>query len=370
MNRAVRILLAAGTLAAVITSVWRAPMTPQRAQAQVPQLAPCAANSNLVIGSKGESVSCLQFTLAMLGFYPGEMTGEFDQPTSTALTLYQAAVGLRPDGKGTERSLVKLGIFSGFTEDEPLLCLANADIKPGEKGDGVACLQRALQRLGYYAGDPDGVNGDTTVEAVKSFQSSAKLNADGVGGPVTLAALDIWSGVTIGDLVIPPRTSTGGGPIGPSGPVTYAPDGPWPAPQQDSPFWSLTAEGIPFYGNRGICGRQDANTIAAEFARDGADIPTQQWAVYIASRETSCRFDGVNINAQTRDDSHCAFQINALAGVFEPTAELGRKGWTKENIKASMQACADAASDLWVFCGRGPWLPPYYCRPPWKDPTS
>jgi len=87
--------------------------------------------------------------------------------------------------------------------------------------------------------------------------------------------------------------------------------------------------------------------------------------VYVASREGGCRYAAVNYNLATRDDSHCSFQLNALSGMFQPHGELGRLGWTTDNVKASMAACADAASDLWVYCGRGPWTPPYACAPPW-----
>jgi hypothetical protein len=94
-------------------------------------------------------------------------------------------------------------------------------------------------------------------------------------------------------------------------------------------------------------------------------VSTQQYFIYIASREGNCNFKAVNINPATKDDSHCTFQLNALAGTFEPSGELGRRGWSKENVKDSMQNCADAASDLWVYCARGPWTPPYSCTPPW-----
>ena len=98
----------------------------------------------------------------------------------------------------------------------------------------------------------------------------------------------------------------------------------------------------------------NADIIANEFAKDGADDATQQFFIYIASREGDCNFLAVNINPATHDDSHCTFQLNALAGMFEPNGELGRRGWTTDTVKQSMQNCADAASDLWVFCGRGP----------------
>jgi hypothetical protein len=189
---------------------------------------------------------------------------------------------------------------------------------------------------------------------VKRYQKATPpLHVDGWAGPRTLAAMGIWSGNASGSIV-------GGVP----------PPGPWPASVQPEPFWNLTAEGIPFYGNHAACDRFDANMIAFQFAKDGADIATQQWAVYIASREGGCRYDNVNINPATLDDSHCTFQLNALAGMFAPDASLGRLGWTVDTVKESMENCANAASDLWVYCGRGPWTPPYSCRPPWADPIA
>ncbi len=146
--------------------------------------------------------------------------------------------------------------------------------------------------------------------------------------------------------------------------LTPAPAGPWPAPMQPLVSFSLTGGGIPYFAGRRACSLRDANMIAYQFALDGADIDTQQWAVYIASREAGCNYRAVTKNAQTRDDSHCAFQLNVLSGTFAPTGELGRHGWTPRSVRASMRACADAASDLWTSCGRGPWTPPYSCSPP------
>ncbi|CAB4798387.1 unannotated protein [freshwater metagenome] len=149
-----------------------------------------------------------------------------------------------------------------------------------------------------------------------------------------------------------------------SGDNVPVPAGPWPAPSQSQPQWSLTSDGVPFFGGRPACSMRYANIIANQFARDGANEATQQWAVYIASRETGCLPKTVTVNEQTRDDSHCAFQLNVLSGTFAPTGELGRHGWTPAKVRKSMRDCADAASDLWVSCGRGPWSPPYSCRPP------
>ena len=234
----------------------------------------------------------------------------------------------------------------------------DATIEPGEVSQSVSCLQEALRDVGLYNGLTNGTADGATVEAIKAYQrDTPPLNVDGVAGPRTLAALGIWSG----------NAGAGTSAIPVSGPGGFAPPGPWPAPMQPEPQWHLTVDGLPIFGNRTPCSRPDADMIAYQFALDGADIATQQWAVYIATREGGCRFNSVNLNLSTQDDSHCTFQLNALSGMFAPTQSLGRLGWTTDNVKLSMANCANAASDLWVFCGRGPWTPPYSCRPPWKD---
>lgn len=57
------------------------------------------------------------------------------------------------------------------------------------EGDEVLALQRRLDELGYWLGEPDGVFGETTFHAVVALQKVAGLVPDGVVGPVTSAAL-------------------------------------------------------------------------------------------------------------------------------------------------------------------------------------
>lgn len=62
-------------------------------------------------------------------------------------------------------------------------------LKPGDTGTQVAVLQRALTSLGFSTGKADGQYGPATTSAVKRYQTSVGLKADGILGPVTLRAL-------------------------------------------------------------------------------------------------------------------------------------------------------------------------------------
>jgi hypothetical protein len=353
---------------------------PASAVQAMPEIEPCVAQPTLARGSTGPGVSCLQFSLIMMG-YAVPYSGVFDERTEAAVHWFQwTTPPLVADGRAGDETLRLLGIHASAAIFAPAVvtpaaapgpavpqgavagaasvrqpCVADAEIAPGERGQSVVCLQRRLTELGHYTGQLTGIHDNATQQALTAYQAKIPpLRADGRAGPRTLAALDIWSGLTVPD----------GAPV-----PGIAPAGPFPAPVQNEPRWNLTADGIPFFGNRGACTRAEADTIAAEFARDGADSATQQWAVYIASREGGCRYGAININPSTRDDSHCTFQLNALSGTFGPRGELGRRGWSTAAVVTSLQACADAASDLWVYCGRGPWEPPYSCKPPWAGAT-
>jgi peptidoglycan hydrolase-like protein with peptidoglycan-binding domain len=341
------------TTALVFNVASAASPAPSTARADVPELAWCRSDAGLAIGSTGSSVACLQFTLAALGLYHSTLTQKYDKPTAEAMAIFQSNnPPLRVDGIASPLALTQMGIYSGVDSEPPPLCLADARLGIGSKSASVKCLQDKLVKDGFLLTKASGTYDKLTADAVRGFQLAKQLGPDGVAGPSTLAALGIWSGKT---------TEQGGGtPI-----VANAPGGPWPAGREPFPNWNLSRDGIPFYGNHVACTLENANTIAFEFAKDGADDATQQWATYIASREGGCNAKTVNLNLATRDDSHCTFQLNALAGMFEPHGELGRRGWTTDNVKESMQNCADAASDLWVYCGRGPWTPPYACAPPW-----
>lgn len=77
------------------------------------------------------------------------------------------------------------GHIGGETQPEP-----EANLSRGDRGPEVKALQSALLQKGLTV-DTDGIFGKDTEAAVKQFQTSQGLGADGVAGPKTKAALGL-----------------------------------------------------------------------------------------------------------------------------------------------------------------------------------
>lgn len=65
--------------------------------------------------------------------------------------------------------------------------------RQGSSGQTVRTIQQKLKNWGYYDGSVDGIFGSRTTAAVKYFQRSNGLTADGIVGPATLKALGMQS---------------------------------------------------------------------------------------------------------------------------------------------------------------------------------
>jgi peptidoglycan hydrolase-like protein with peptidoglycan-binding domain len=68
--------------------------------------------------------------------------------------------------------------------------MAEPTLKKGSKKPEVKDLQEGLKALGFAPGKVDGVFGTATEQAVKKFQTSVGIDADGVVGPITWRNLD------------------------------------------------------------------------------------------------------------------------------------------------------------------------------------
>jgi hypothetical protein len=78
---------------------------------------------------------------------------------------------------------------STTTATTPTIEAPSQTLKPGDTGEQVKVLQRALTSLGFDTGKADGDYGPTTQAEVEKFQLSKGLAEDGVVGQQTLAAL-------------------------------------------------------------------------------------------------------------------------------------------------------------------------------------
>lgn len=195
---------------------------------------------SLKAGSQGTAVSELQAVLKLLGYYTGAVDGDYGQSTATAVSQFQTAAGLNPDGivnSGTwERlfPLVPTASAAAFpvpatttktpppaanpspsnttrvTNSKPAQTASTAPKpstpKPAKtpaskevnlpvlrlemRGAAVKKLQQRLQVIGLFKGSVDGVFGPQTEIAVKALQSRYRLNADGVVGPATWKVLN------------------------------------------------------------------------------------------------------------------------------------------------------------------------------------
>ena len=86
-----------------------------------------------------------------------------------------------------------VGIASIYTNQPQQVESQDALSKIGSRGDEVRQIQSKLKSLGFFNGTVDGIYGVKTQSAVKRYQQSVGINADGVAGPKTLLYLGLGS---------------------------------------------------------------------------------------------------------------------------------------------------------------------------------
>lgn len=138
-------------------------------------------------GSSGSSVRNLQYTLYELGYYDGNLDGEYGDTTADAVRAFQINNDLKPvDGKAGSQTLQKL--YSSSAKSVKETKVDYGSLRPGDKGNKIMELQDCLVEAGYNI-TVDGVYGQTTEDAVRDYQKKHGLNADGIAGEKTLQML-------------------------------------------------------------------------------------------------------------------------------------------------------------------------------------
>ena len=133
-------------------------------------------------GASGDKVREVQGRLAALG-YAVAVDGVFGRGTADAVRSFQRDRGLAPDG------IVGPGTLAALLGDtgQPAPPLARL-LRPGVDGDDVRQTQGRLGDWGWRLA-LDGLFGPKTGAAVRGFQQGEGLDADGIVGPATWAAM-------------------------------------------------------------------------------------------------------------------------------------------------------------------------------------
>lgn len=131
----------------------------------------------------GPQVMNLQYTLYELGYYDGDINGEYGATTKDAVRAFQISNHLTPvDGIAGNKTLQRL--YSSNAIPATADNTTYKTLRKGDKGDEVVQLQDSLVQTGYLS-EVTGVYDDATVAAVRTFQQYNGLAVDGVAGPGT-----------------------------------------------------------------------------------------------------------------------------------------------------------------------------------------
>ena len=181
----------------VLKTVKKIKVTPTPTPA--PTLSPAEDAGGYIVlqrGSSGAEVQALQEALIELGFLKGNADGNFGEATEKAVIAFQQK-NKYPD-TGLVDANLQAFLYSGkplnakgeATKIKTLSPAEGVTMRSGNTGEPVAQLQAKLKELGYYAGDVTRKYDTATSTAVKAFQKTNGLKADGLAGAETRKLLD------------------------------------------------------------------------------------------------------------------------------------------------------------------------------------
>jgi peptidoglycan hydrolase-like protein with peptidoglycan-binding domain len=150
-----------------------------------------STDDTLEKGDSGAAVTVLQKLLHDLDFRI-TVDGIFGSETENIIKEFQQKHSLAVTGIVTPEILGAVQEEASLPKVPAKKFTSGAFIKKGDSGTAVLSIQKALNEKGA---DPqvnaDGVFGNDTLKALKTFQQQNNLDADGIAGPKTFAALGI-----------------------------------------------------------------------------------------------------------------------------------------------------------------------------------
>lgn len=146
-------------------------------------LAPSALAAN-------PQIAGLQVALRAHGIYCGVVDGVAGAKTAAGVRAFQRGAGLPVTGVADLRTRKRLGPLG-----RPLF--GSRTIEGEAFGWDVSVLQFLLAQRGLYHGALDGYAGPETLVALRGYQRSLRLLADGVAGPHTLTTMAVRDRVPV-----------------------------------------------------------------------------------------------------------------------------------------------------------------------------
>ena len=140
------------------------------------------ALSGPAVAAQSAKVAALQVALRAQGLYPGPIDGVSGPLTRAGVIELQKRHGIRATGKVGHATRCELGKLG-----QPLL--GQRLLSRGRVGWDVASLEFRLRGFGLSARRIDGRFDAATAKALRRYQRSRGLTADGVAGVLTYRAL-------------------------------------------------------------------------------------------------------------------------------------------------------------------------------------
>jgi peptidoglycan hydrolase-like protein with peptidoglycan-binding domain len=137
----------------------------------------------LAVAQADEIVTAVQSRLAKLGYYAGEVDGEWGSQTAAAVRRFQVAKELRVTGELNAATLNALGVKAPPpVPNARAVALADLFVKKA---------QQNLKLLGFYGGSANGAPDAALTDALRAYQKAHRFKASGRLDKTTLQALDL-----------------------------------------------------------------------------------------------------------------------------------------------------------------------------------